>query len=188
MHFQVKLSGFKFIFLVALTTLKQLHLNLDAHAAEFTKPLVNSLLSSDSSVRTSTSHCILAVVQSCTDAKVVTNIFDLVMQKLTGSDGKRASLEVRHSLIETLGKISLHKSDEAAVFPHVSKSLLDFVAAEGLSFLTRILPFSARGHCCIRAYPTAPVDQTDQSVDLRKIADVATGTYSISEFYLLICF
>ncbi len=61
-----------------------------------------------------------------------------VLAKLTGAEGRRASLDVKLAILNTLGGLSKHDLDNTVVFPDVLKSLTDILTSEGL---LRSLPF-----------------------------------------------
>ncbi len=61
-----------------------------------------------------------------------------VLAKLTGAEGRRASLDVKLAILNTLGGLSKHDLDNTVIFPDVLKSLTDILTSEGL---LRSLPF-----------------------------------------------
>ena len=64
-----------------------------------------------------------------------------MLTKLTGPDGRRASLDVKLTLLQTLGGLAQPSSGNSQVYPEVLKNFMDIVSSEG--------EFS-RSYFCIR--------------------------------------
>ncbi|VDL95556.1 unnamed protein product [Schistocephalus solidus] len=110
--------------------LKQLDLKLDKFAVDFIRPLANNLLSTDVAIASASSESILATALLCGEHETIAKIFELVLQKLTGPDGRRASLESRRIMLDTLGNLSLHKSNDAKLFPVALAVFVDLIGSE----------------------------------------------------------
>lgn len=110
--------------------LKQLDLKLDKFAVDFIRPLANNLLSTDVAIASASSESILATALLCGEHETIAKIFELVLQKLTGPDGRRANLESRRIMLDTLGNLSLHKSNDAKLFPVALAVFVDLIGSE----------------------------------------------------------
>ncbi|KAL7064641.1 hypothetical protein AAHC03_05229 [Spirometra sp. Aus1] len=110
--------------------LKQLDLKLDKCAVDFIRPLASSILSTNVAIASASSESILTTALLCREYETVAKIFELVLQKLTGQDGRKASLESRRIMLDTLGSLSLHKSNDAKLFPVALAAFIDLISSE----------------------------------------------------------
>ncbi|EUB63098.1 Translational activator GCN1 [Echinococcus granulosus] len=110
--------------------LKELELTIGEIGAEIIDPLISNLIATDPSIREASVSSLVSIAKLCSVQSVTIVIYNRVLSKLNGPDGRRASLEVKLTLLHALGSLSQPKSGNAKAFPEVQRSFIDMITSE----------------------------------------------------------
>ncbi|VDM16566.1 unnamed protein product [Hydatigera taeniaeformis] len=110
--------------------LKELELTVDEIGPEIVDPLINNLIATNASIREASVSSLVSLAKLCDTHNFTSVIYNRVLSKLTGSDGRRASLEVKLTLLDALGGLSRSSMGNTKVYSEVLGSFISIIVSE----------------------------------------------------------
>ncbi|VUZ56758.1 unnamed protein product, partial [Hymenolepis diminuta] len=108
-----------------------LEFQIDEIEGDLIDILISNLLASNSKTRNATVASLVSLVKLCKNPDLKFIIFKKVNTKLSGPEGRRASADVKLSLLDALGSLSQPSSTSTSFYPDVLKDFLDIITSEG---------------------------------------------------------
>ncbi|KAL5971896.1 eIF-2-alpha kinase activator GCN1 [Taenia solium] len=110
--------------------LKELELTISEIGAEIVDPLINNIIATDPRIREASVSSLVSVAKLCGTQTFISVIYNRVLSKLTGPDGRRVSLERKLMLLHALGSLSQPSSGNVKAYSEVLRSFTDIIISE----------------------------------------------------------
>ncbi|VDK33085.1 unnamed protein product [Taenia asiatica] len=110
--------------------LKELELTIGEIGAEIVDPLINNIIATDPRIREASVSSLVSVAKLCGTQTFISVIYNRVLSKLTGPDGRRVSLERKLTLLHALGSLSQPSSGNVKAYSEVLRSFIDIITSE----------------------------------------------------------